>query len=57
MRKMQAKTDMAHKNSIGHWGRVTAMFLSFGFIFPHALSEYDDIVIKTDIEKAATVKK
>ena len=24
---------------LGHWGRVAVMFLSGGFIFPHALTE------------------
>ena len=26
---------------IGHWVRVVVMFLSFGFIFPHAMTEDD----------------
>ena len=26
---------------IGHWVRVLVMFLSFGFIFPHAMTEDD----------------
>ena len=26
---------------IGHWIRVIVMFLSFGFIFPHAMTEDD----------------
>jgi hypothetical protein len=53
---MQATTDLAHKSSIGHWGRVTAMFLSFGFIFPHAMTEFDDVVTKPDIGNTATSK-
>jgi hypothetical protein len=28
---------------IGHWVRVVVMCLSFGFIFPHAMTEDDDI--------------
>ncbi len=28
-------------NRIGHWVRVIVMFLSFGFIFPHAMTEDD----------------
>jgi len=56
MPKKQATTDLTRKNSIGHWARVAAMFLSGGFIYPHAMTEYDDIVIKSDIGNAATVK-
>ncbi len=26
---------------IGHWVRVAVMFLSFGFVFPHAMTEDD----------------
>jgi hypothetical protein len=43
-------------NRIGHWGRVVVMFLSSGFIFPHAMTEDDDIV-KQDADKEATAKK
>jgi hypothetical protein len=25
----------------GHWVRVAVMFLSFGFVFPHAMTEDD----------------
>jgi hypothetical protein len=56
MLKKQAKTDLASKSSIGHWGRVAVMVLSGGFIYPNAMTEYDDIVIKPDIGNAATVK-
>ena len=56
MPKKQATTNSVSKNSIGHWGRVAAMLLSGGFIFPHAMTEGDDIVIKTDIGDAVTVK-
>ena len=31
------------KSRLGHWVRVVVMFLSGGFIFPHALTEDDDI--------------
>ena len=31
------------KSRLGHWMRVVVMFLSGGFIFPHALTEEDDI--------------
>jgi hypothetical protein len=54
MPRKQATTDLARKSSIGHWGRVAVMILSGGFIYPHAVTEYDNIVIKPDI--AAGVK-
>ena len=38
-----ATTDSKPKSTIGHWMRVAVMFLSFGFIFPHALTEDEDI--------------
>ena len=44
------------KSMIGHWVRVALMFLSFGFIFPHVLTEDDDIA-KHDADKLATAKK
>ena len=56
MPKKQAPTDLARKSSIGHWGRVAAMLLSGGFIYPHAMTEHDDIIIKPDIGNLATVK-
>ncbi len=31
------------RNRIGHWARVTLMFLSGGFIFPNATVEDEDI--------------
>ena len=30
-------------SNLGHWMRVAVMFLSGGFIFPHALIEDEDI--------------
>jgi len=39
-----------------HWVRVVVMFLSGGFIFPHALTEDMDIA-KHDIAKEANSKK
>ena len=56
MPRKQATTDLARKNSIGHWGRVAVMILSGGFIYPHAITEYDEIVIKPDIGNAVKVK-
>jgi hypothetical protein len=37
-----AKTDSTLTRG-GHWVRVAVMCLSFGFIFPHAMTENDDI--------------
>ena len=31
------------KSKLGHWMRVAVMFLSGGFIYPHALIEDEDI--------------
>jgi hypothetical protein len=56
MPKAQATTNLARKSRIGHWGRVAVMCLSGGFIYPHVMTENDDIVIKPDIGKAAAVK-
>ena len=56
MLKKQATNDFARKSSIGHWGRVAVMFLSGGFIYPHAMTEHDGIVIKPDIGDAVKVK-
>jgi len=56
MPEKQATTNLACRKSIGHWGRVAAMLLSGGFIYPHAMTECDDIVIKPDIGNVATVK-
>jgi hypothetical protein len=51
-----ATTDSTRKSRLGHWVRVAVMFLSGGFIFPHAMTEDDDIV-KYDAHKDAKVKK
>jgi len=48
--------DSKRKSRIGHWVRVAVMFLSGGFIFPHALTEDDDIS-KYDADKDPEVKK
>jgi hypothetical protein len=55
MPEKQATTDLARKG-IGHWGRVAVMLLSGGFIYPHAMTEHDDIAIKPDIGNAVKVK-
>jgi hypothetical protein len=41
---------------LGHWVRVAVMFLSGGFIFPHAMTEDMDVA-KHDADKDAKVKK
>jgi hypothetical protein len=41
---------------VGHWVRVAVMFLSLGFIFPHATTEDEDVA-KYDADKGAKVKK
>jgi hypothetical protein len=42
----------------GHWVRVAVMFLSFGMIFPNALTEYDDRdIAKYGADKSAKVMK
>ncbi len=41
---------------VGHWVRVLLMFLSFGFIFPHAMTEDEDVA-KYAADKDAKVKK
>jgi len=51
-----ATADSRGKRSLGHWGRVAVMCLSGGFIFPHAMTENDDIV-KHDVGKEAKAKK
>jgi hypothetical protein len=49
-------TGSKRKSRIGHWLRVVVMFLSGAFIFPHALTEDEDIA-KYDADKDAKVKK
>jgi hypothetical protein len=51
-----ATTNSTFKSRFGHWVRVVVMFLSFGFIFPHAMTEDMDIA-KHDIDKDAKAKK
>jgi hypothetical protein len=51
-----AITDSKRKSRIGHWIRVVVSILSFGFIFPHAMTEDEDIA-KYDADKDAKVKK
>jgi hypothetical protein len=44
------------KSMFGHWVRVAVMFLSFGFIFPHAMTE-DDYTTKGSADKAPGLQK
>ena len=44
------------KSRLGHWARVAVMFLSFGVIFPHAMTEDEDIT-NYNVEKGAKIKK
>ena len=44
------------KSRLGHWARVAVIFLSGGFIFPHGMTEDDDIA-KHVPDKDAVVKK
>jgi xanthine/uracil permease len=44
------------KSSLGHWVRVAVMILSFGMIFPNAMTEDIDIP-KHDVNKDTKVKK
>ena len=41
---------------VNHWVRVAVMFLSFGFIFPHAMTE-DDNITKHGADKDPIIKK
>jgi hypothetical protein len=51
-----ATTDSTSKSRLGHWVRVAVMCLSFGFIFPSAMTE-DDYIAKYDADKEAKAKK
>jgi hypothetical protein len=44
------------KSKFGHLVRVAVMFLSFGFIFPHAMTE-DNYTPKGSAEKASGLQK
>jgi hypothetical protein len=49
-------TDSTRKSRLAHWVRVVVMFLSFGMIFPHAMTEDEDIA-KYEADKDAKIKK
>jgi hypothetical protein len=53
---MTQSKQSKRKSRVGHWARVVVMFLSFGFIFPHALTE-DEGIAKYDADKDAEIKK
>ena len=50
-----ATTKSPRKSRLGHWLRVAVMFLSGGFIFPHALTE-DDEIAEPGTDQNANVK-
>jgi hypothetical protein len=37
-----ARSKQHKKSRLVHWVKVVLMFLSFGFIFPHAMTEDED---------------
>ncbi len=43
------------KGKVGYLARVAVMFMSGGFVFPHAMSESEDSA-KPDADKGAKVK-
>jgi len=53
---MAQSKQSKRKSRFWHWVRVAIMFLSFGFIFPHAMTEDEDIA-KYEADKDAKVKK
>ena len=52
----KATTDLRRKSRLGHWVRVAVMFLSGGFIFPHAMTEDMDTA-NHGIDKDSKAKK
>lgn len=54
--KNTGRTETGPNNRrIGHWIRVAVMFLSGGFVFPHAMTE-DDEPAKVNAVKDPTSK-
>jgi hypothetical protein len=43
VKEANVKRSDSTPSRVGHWARVVVMCLSFGFIFPHAMTENDDI--------------
>jgi hypothetical protein len=52
---MTQSKESKGKSRFWHWVRIVVCFLSFGFIFPHAMTEDMDIVNHTT-DKEASVK-
>ena len=53
---MTQNEKLPARSRFWHWVRVAIMFSSFGFIFPHAMTEDTDIA-NHDATKDAEVKK
>jgi hypothetical protein len=49
-------TTFRNRNRFGHWLRVGVMFISGGFVFPHALSEDSEETTKNYPDKSGTGK-
>ncbi len=55
---MTQSKQSKRKSRFWHWVRVTVMFLSFGMIFPNAMSEDEDRdIAKYDAHKDTKVKQ
>jgi hypothetical protein len=55
---MAQSKQSKRKSRLGHWVRVVVSFLSFGFIFPHSLTEDEDTDnAKSDGRNEAIPKK
>ncbi len=55
---MAQSKQSKRKSRLGHWLRVVVMFLSFGFIFPHAMTEDEDAdIARHGAGKDAKVKR
>jgi len=52
---MTQSKESTGKSRFWHWVRVAIMSLSFGFIFPHAMTEEEDTA-KYDADKDIKVK-
>ena len=54
---MTQNNPSTRKVSFGHWVRVVVMFLSFGMVFPNAMTEYEDDLAEQNVDKAAHAVK
>jgi hypothetical protein len=54
--KMTKNKQSTQKGKFGHLVRVAVMFLSFGFIFPHVMTE-DNYITKGSADKAPGLQK